>query len=185
MPTHAKVQILQLHFLHIIHSSATWHILLVLMCDELERKTSGQNTQPEWKDKPITGSVCGKVLPRSSHAVAREIVYPKPPRVPTCSYGLGVKGMAWNSQGRRQGEGICTTEHDSLYCEESKAYSWHQAAPGKAHTHWKCQQSTLYISSESGPRDTASISKPGSRVPTATQVTPPTKTGHTFHQQAQ
>ena len=49
---------------------------------QLEIETRGQYNQPKWYDQRrcrLTASNCGKVLQRCTRAVAREILYPKPP----------------------------------------------------------------------------------------------------------
>ncbi len=48
---------------------------------QVEKDTRGQYTQTRWFDHRrhrITASVCGKVLQKSTRAVVREILYPKP-----------------------------------------------------------------------------------------------------------
>ena len=49
---------------------------------QLEIETRGQYNQPKWYDQRrcrLTALNCGKVLQRCTQAVAREILYPKPP----------------------------------------------------------------------------------------------------------
>ena len=49
--------------------------------EELERNTRAQSDNPMWFEKRryrITASVCGKILQRSTRAIAHEILYPKP-----------------------------------------------------------------------------------------------------------